>query len=84
MNSKNRKTLEAIFSQPTRSNITWDDMKALLLAVGATVKEREGSRVRFIKGARGMALHRPHPGHEIRQYQVAIVKKFLESLEVKP
>jgi hypothetical protein len=84
MNSKNRKTLEAVFSQATKTNINWDDIKALLIAVGATLKEREGSRVRFIKGHIGIALHRPHPGKEIRQYQVEIVRRFLESLETKP
>jgi hypothetical protein len=84
MNSKNRRTLEAIFERPTRTNIKWDDLMALLMAVGATVEEREGSRVRFIRGTVGMALHRPHPGKEIRKYQVEITRKFLTALEVTP
>jgi hypothetical protein len=84
MNSKNRKTLEAVFSQPTKTNINWDDIKALLIAVGATVKEREGSRVRFIKGDIGMSFHRPHPGKEAKPFQVEAARDFLLEMGVTP
>lgn len=84
MNSKNRKTLEAIFSHPTRTNIKWEDIKKLLTALGAEVDEGEGSRVRFMIGVAKLAMHRPHPGNEAKEYQVDAVRKFLRSLEIKP
>lgn len=84
MNSKNRKTLEAVFSQPTKTNITWDDIEALLVAVGATLKEGNGSRIRFTKGEIGMSFHRPHPAKEAKSYQVKDARLFLEMLGIKP
>jgi len=84
MNSKNRKTLEAIFSHPTKSNIKWTDVKNLLLAVDAEMIEGEGSRVSFVKGTVKMAFHRPHPGKEVKPYQVEAARDFLLALEVTP
>jgi len=84
MNSKNRKTLEAVFSHPTKSNIKWTDVKNLLLAVGAEKIECEGSRVCFVKGNVRMAFHRPHPGKEVKPYQVEAARDFLLTLEVTP
>jgi hypothetical protein len=81
MNSKNRKTLEAIFSQPTRSNIKWNDIVKLLEAVGAQILEGDGSRVQFLIGTAKLAMHRPHPGKEAKPYQVELVRRFLASWE---
>lgn len=39
----------------------------------------EGSRVRFIADdGDHIALHRPHPGNELKQYQLDKVRDFLE------
>ncbi|MDR1920649.1 MAG: type II toxin-antitoxin system HicA family toxin [Candidatus Adiutrix sp.] len=84
MNSKNRKTLENIFSQPTKSDIKWSDIAALLVAVGAQMSEGEGSRVRFMKGTVKMTTHRPHPAKEAKPYQVETARVFLKELGVKP
>lgn len=48
MSNKHRKTLDAIFTEPTLSNIAWSDIESLLLAVGAQKFEGNGSRVRFL------------------------------------
>ncbi|WP_169928962.1 hypothetical protein [Macromonas bipunctata] len=45
MNSKHRKTLEAIFSKPTQGNIKFSDVESLVLALGGEVVEGAGSRV---------------------------------------
>ncbi|MDD2608941.1 MAG: hypothetical protein PHX60_04495 [Giesbergeria sp.] len=39
MNSKHRKTLEAIFGQPTPANLEWARIESLLMAVGCRVVE---------------------------------------------
>lgn len=82
MNSKNRRTLEAVFSRPTQSNIKWIDIEKLLIAIGAEVFEGDGSRVRFMIGTAKFAAHRPHPGHEAKPYQVEAVREFLEKVGV--
>ena len=47
MNQKHRRTLEAIFDDPVRSNIPWRDIESMLKAAGAEITEGEGSRVRI-------------------------------------
>ena len=42
MNNKHRKTLAAIFSDPVKPNIAWDDIEALFLACGGVVEEGRG------------------------------------------
>ncbi|MDR1607905.1 MAG: type II toxin-antitoxin system HicA family toxin [Deltaproteobacteria bacterium] len=84
MKSKCRKTLEAVFSQPTRSNIKWADIEKLFEAVGALVLEGDGSRVRIIKDTTKLATHRPHPGKEAKPYQVEAAREFLLALGVTP
>ena len=84
MNAKHRKTLTALFASPTSRNIAYRDLSALLVALGFTVKEREGSRVDFIFNQDTLHLHEPHPGKEIKPYQVQAVRAFLSSIGVKP
>ncbi len=82
MKAKHRRTLEAIFSTPTRS-IVFSDIETLIRALGGEVREGEGSRVVFeLKGSRKY-LHRPHPGKEAKKYQVEELREWLDKLEVK-
>jgi len=46
MNSKQRKTLNSIFSSPTRADISWIDIESLLIALGTEVTEGAGSEFR--------------------------------------
>jgi hypothetical protein len=48
MKGAHRKTLEAVFSHPLSANIAWKDIEALLIALGAAVSEREGSRIAVV------------------------------------
>ncbi|MDR2800455.1 MAG: type II toxin-antitoxin system HicA family toxin [Desulfovibrio sp.] len=93
MNSKQRKTLEAIFSRPTPKNLPWNDIESLLKAVGCKVTEGEGSRVSFrfilIREDKSTEVfredfHRPHPGKEAKTYQVENARKFLASMGKLP
>ena len=84
MDSKHRKTLEAIFEKPERANIVWRDVEALFKALGAEVTEGNGSRVRVaLKDVRAV-FHRPHPRKETNKGAVKSVRRFLEAAGVKP
>jgi hypothetical protein len=84
MNNRHRKTLIAVFAEPTRTNIAWTDIEALLIGVGCTMKEGAGSRVRFIHDRAALAAHRPHPQKEAKQYVVRAVRDFLIKIGVLP
>jgi hypothetical protein len=84
MKAKHRRTLEAIFSTPTRGGIVLSDIEGLIRALGGEVREGEGSRVVFeVKGSRKY-LHRPHPGKEVKKYQVDELREWFDKLEVRP
>jgi len=79
VNSKHRKTLEAIFADPVRSNIPWDDIEALLVAMGAERYEGNGSRIRFLLNGAKATFHRPHPRKETDRGAVVSVRRFIEA-----
>ncbi len=84
MNTKHRKTLAAIFAQPTHASILFADIEALIKALGGTVSEREGSRVRIELKGETWCCHRPHPGKEAKRYQVEEARELLERVGIKP
>jgi hypothetical protein len=84
MNSRQRKTLEAVFEAPTRKTLEWASIESLLKAVGCEVIEGNGSRVRFVKGQHAAAFHRPHPTKEAKAYQVEQARDFLTLLGATP
>jgi hypothetical protein len=82
--AKHRKTLAAIFAKPTLSGIAFSEIETLLIALGATMAERKGSRVKFALRGVEWHAHRPHPGKEAKRYQVESAREFLERLEITP
>lgn len=94
MNSKQLKTLKAVFAQPTSKTLEWADIESLLKATGCTVIEGNGSRVRFVYEERNekgeltaqhaATFHRPHPAKEAKQYQVRQARDFLTLIGVTP
>jgi hypothetical protein len=84
MNSKHRKTLEAIFAVPTRTNLEWARIEALFVSIGCETVEGRGSRVRFVAGGRIATFHRPHPAKEAKAYQVEDARTFLTAIGVTP
>jgi HicA toxin of bacterial toxin-antitoxin, len=84
MNNRQRKTLEAVFAEPTKTNIAWPDIESLLISVGCNVIEGTGSRVRFTFEKKGLAVHRPHPQKEAKQYVVRAVRDFLRVIGAAP
>lgn len=61
LNKKQQKTLGKLFEQPVRSDIPWNDIESLLLALGAEISEERGSRVRIALNGVRAVFHRPHP-----------------------
>ena len=84
MNSKQRRTLEAIFEEPTRRDIEWVAVEGLLNALGAEISEGRGSRVRVALNDIRAVFHRPHPQKEAKHYQVKNVRDFLRAAGVEP
>jgi len=84
MNSKHRKTLAAIFSDPVPRSLAWRQIEALFIALGADMIEGRGSRVAFVLNDQRADFHRPHPGKEAKPYQVRDARLFLELAGVKP
>lgn len=84
MNNAHRKVLAAIFARPTRADIRWTEIEALMIALGGKVSERAGSRVAVeLHGVRAI-FHRPHPQPNARKGAVDAVRQFLANAGVKP
>jgi hypothetical protein len=84
MNSKHRRILAAVFTDPVSGTIEWAAVESLLLAAGARLIEGRGSRVRFEKDGEVATFHRPHPAKEAKRYQVRDARDFLERIGMKP
>lgn len=84
MNSKQRKTLAAIFTDPVPATIAWADIESLFVSVGCGTVEGDGSRVRFVLDGEMAGFHRPHPAKEAKRYQVREARDFLLRIGVKP
>ncbi|MCY3692426.1 MAG: type II toxin-antitoxin system HicA family toxin [Chloroflexota bacterium] len=84
MRRRHRATLEGIFRRPTSGNIRWDDVESLLLACGAHIEERAGSRVGVRLGDSFRVLHRPHPGNNVDKGAVVKVREFLTRAGITP
>ena len=82
MKRKHRKTLVAIFEDPVKSSIVWNDIERLLIALGAEISEGRGSRVRIaLRGVRAV-FHRPHPQKETNKGAVVSLRRFLREAGV--
>lgn len=84
MNSRQKKTLAAIFAEPTRANVLWDDVESLLRALGAEVVEGNGLRVRVKLGALPHVFHRPHPAKETNKPTLRDARELLEKAGFAP
>ena len=76
--------MEAIFSDPTPKNLDWNDLVSLLLALGCDMEKDGGSHFAFRRNNQKSDFHRPHPGKELKPYQVRDAKNFLVKIGVTP
>lgn len=84
MHGKHRKTLEAVFDDPVRSNVPWEDVEALFVAVGADISEGRGSRIRISLNGVDAVFHRPHPQKETDKGALKSVRRFLREAGITP
>jgi hypothetical protein len=84
MNRKQRATLERIFADRTPSDLAWRDIEGLFRALGATVSEGRGSRMRAELNHRRATFHRPHPSPLTDKGALKAVRTFLENAGVRP
>jgi len=84
VNNKQRKVLQAVFTDPVLSSIAWSDIESLLLSLGAEMKEGSGSRVGFSLNGVDIIVHRPHPKKKTDKGAVKSIRKFLTNAGVKP
>lgn len=84
LNNKQRKVLELIFTNPTPSNILWKDIESLFIALGATVSQGKGSRVRVKLNDVRAIFHEPHPQNETDKGAVKSVREFLIEAGIQP
>ncbi|MGO8822368.1 MAG: type II toxin-antitoxin system HicA family toxin [Desulfomonilaceae bacterium] len=84
MNSKQHKTLKSVLGNPVSAGIRWTDIESLLLALGATIEEAQGSRIAVnLKGVYAV-FHRPHPRPTADKGAVKSVRRFLINAGVDP
>ena len=84
MNSKQKKTLKAIFDNPIKPNIKWSDIVSLLVECGAKISEGSGSRVRVSLNGEYAVFHRPHPRPDTDKGAVKSMRRFLDQAGVTP
>jgi HicA toxin of bacterial toxin-antitoxin, len=79
MGKKHDRTLAAIFARPTRANIAWADVVALVEYLGRAVHaDRGGSMREFVPNGVRAIFHEPHPGNEVPQAMVRRLRIDLE------
>lgn len=83
MNKQHLKTLNAVFTQPIKSDISWKDVESILTALGAELSEGRGSRVRIVLNGRKATMHRTHPQKEMDKGAVKSLRTFLEEAGVR-
>jgi HicA toxin of bacterial toxin-antitoxin, len=79
LNSKQRKTLLDIFTNPLKSDIPWKNIETLFVALGGEISQGRGSRVRVLLNGVRAVFHQPHPQREAPKGTVKGVRDFLES-----
>ena len=81
LNSARQRTWQALFANPPRADIAWDDVTALIRALGGREihhhQKTTGSRVRFLLGGVKGFFHRPHPENVLGKGCAADVRDFL-------
>lgn len=79
LNSKQAKTLKAVFETPARADIPWSEILRLFEALGADVSQGRGSRVRVQLNGERAVFHEPHPEKETDKGAVKSVREFLKN-----
>ena len=77
---KKEKLIQRI--KTVHNDFSFDELCTLLSSIGfeqLNMGRTSGSRLRFVYGECVIVMHKPHPGNELKQYQVRQVISVLES-----
>jgi len=83
LGKKHQRTLDNIFDSPVRSNVKWNDIEKMLIALGADISEGRGSRVRIYLNKVRAVFHRPHPQKETDKGALKSMRRYLKETGVK-
>ncbi len=80
MKRTHSKTLELISARPVSGSVRWADIESLFLELGATVTEREGSRIAVVLVVKRRSITARIPAHDRQRRrrqrpQVARIKR---------
>lgn len=81
---KKEKLITRLKSKP--ADFTWRELTSLLGQLGFVELQGSGSRVKFSRNSDGIliSLHKPHPGNELKAYQVEdVLNKLQEYGDIK-
>ena len=84
LSSKHRKTLQAVFENPVRSNVEWKKVESLFSALGSDLSEGRGLRIRVALNDVRAVFHRPHPQKETDKGALKSVRRFLKQAGITP
>ena len=84
MNKAQQRTLNDVFFRPTKADIRWAAIEALIRALGGEVTERAESRMAVRLNGVTAVFHRPHPRPETKKGAVDAVRQFLSNAGVRP
>lgn len=84
LSSRHKRTLSRIFEHPVPPDLPWREIENLLIALGAEIEERRGSRISVTLAGEVNIFHRPHPRPAANRGAVVAVRKLLEFAGVSP
>lgn len=84
LSSKHRKTLQAIFENPVRSDVEWEKIESLLSVLGSELSEGRGSRIRVALIDVRTVFHRPNPQKKTDKGALKSVRRFLKEAGITP
>ncbi len=82
--AKHKRTLEAIFTDPVRANIRWEDIEGMFRNHGADLAYPGGSVVIVRIQGRKIVFHSPHPRKETPRGAIRRIRDFLIELGITP
>jgi len=80
--SKKSKLLKKFLAVPIKKDLTFDELKTLLVSCGYIKIEGSGSAVKFYHKKRDdlINLHKPHPSNILKVYLVKQIQKKLKEI----
>lgn len=78
--SKKEKLLKKFQTTPVRNDLTFSELKTLLLGLGFEMKKGKGSRVKFFHEEKKLIIstHKPHPNPELCEEFIKDLQQILK------